>query len=148
MSASTGQRAGRITPTVGGSSSRPAAEKSFVQGELGQVTAEAVTIGLPTLGAKTNVEIRGVGRKFSGLYHVESVRHRIDGSGYSCELTLRRNALGSGAGKAAPNSQGQRNAQHAPPAASHPASSPTRRHPSAPSPARIVIDANTGRRVR
>ncbi|HOR98889.1 MAG TPA: hypothetical protein PLZ74_11010, partial [Kiritimatiellia bacterium] len=85
MSTSRGQRAGHLAPTAGAAPQRPAAEAAFVPGELGQVTAEAVTIGLPTLRAKTNVEMRGVGRKFSGLYHVETVRHRIDGSGYSCE---------------------------------------------------------------
>jgi len=147
MSTARGQRAGHITPTAGGTPLRPAAEEKFVQGELGQVTAEAVTVGLPTLRAKTNVEIRGVGRKFSGLYHVETVRHRIDGSGYSCELTLRRNAVGSGAGTSAPDTLGKRNAQHAPSAAARPASSPSRPTPASPPRARVTIDANTGRRL-
>ena len=138
-----GQRAGRITPVAGSTAQRPAAEETFTQGELRQVTAEAVTVGLPTLQAKTNIDVRGVGRKFSGVYHVESVRHRIDGSGYSCELTLRRNALGRSAGQTAPDTLGK---QHVPPArtaASRPASSPVR----STTPRRqIVIDANTGQR--
>lgn len=136
-----GQRAGRITPVAGSTVQRPAAEDTFTQGELRQVTAEAVTVGLPTLRAKTNIDVRGVGRKFSGLYHVESVRHRIDGSGYSCELTLHRNAVGSGTGGTAPPSLGKRNAHHAPPAAPRPASGP----PRAPA-QQVVIDANTGQR--
>lgn len=136
-----GQRAGRIAPVAGGSAKRPAAEEPFVQGELRQVTAEAVTVGVPSLRAKTNVDVRGVGRKCSGLYYVEAVRHRIDGSGYSCELTLRRNAVGSGAGGTAPVSLGKRNAQHAPPAITRPTSAPPR------TPARqVTIDANTGQR--
>jgi len=136
-----GQRAGRITPVAGNTAQRPAAEDTFTRGELRQVTAEAVTVGLPALRAKTNIEVRGVGRKFSGLYHVESVRHRIDGSGYSCELTLRRNAVGSGAGNTAPPSLGKRNAQHAPPAVKRPTPGPPR------SPAQqVIIDANTGHR--
>ncbi|HEY3379485.1 MAG TPA: hypothetical protein VGL77_18575 [Armatimonadota bacterium] len=143
MSTARGQRAGHLTPTAGGRPQRPAAEAAFVHGELGQVTAEAVTVGLPTLHAKTNVDIRGVGRKFSGLYYVEAVRHRIDGSGYSCELTLRRNALGGGAGRTAPDTLGKRNAQHAPSAAAHPASPSAQ--PATPS-RQVVIDANTGRR--
>jgi hypothetical protein len=147
MSAPGGQRAGRITPTTGGSPQRPTAEEKFLQGELGQVTAEAVTVGLPTLRAKTNIEVRGVGRKFSGLYHVDAVRHRIDGSGYSCELTLRRNAVGSGAGASAPDALGKRNRQHAPAAASSPASSPTRTTSASPPRPRVTIDANTGRRL-
>lgn len=147
MSAPGGQRAGRITPATGGSTQRPAAEAKFTQGEMSHVTAEAVTVGLPTLRAKTNIEVRGVGRKFSGLYHVDAVRHRIDGSGYSCELTLRRNAVGSGAGTSAPDALGKRNRQHAPTAAASPASSPTRTNPAAPPHPRVTIDANTGRRL-
>ena len=143
MSSTRGHRAGHLTPTAGTTPQRPAAEAAFVPGELGQVTAEAVTVGLPTLRAKTNVEVRGVGRKFSGLYHVETVRHRIDGSGYSCELTLRRNALGSGAGRTAPDTLGKRNAQHAPTAASAPTSPPAR---TATPSRQVVIDANTGQR--
>jgi len=143
MSTTPGQRAGHLTPTAGGAAQRPAAEGAFVPGELGQVTAEAVTVGLPTLRAKTNVELRGVGRQFSGRYHVEAVRHRIDGSGYSCELTLRRNALGRSAGQTAPDTLGKQNVQQARAAASRPASSPAR---SATPRRQIVIDANTGQR--
>lgn len=138
-----GQRAGKITPAAGTAKTQAVAEHSFVTGELGQVTAEATTIGLPTMRAKQNIEMRGVGRKFSGIYYVEAVRHRIDGSGYSCELTLRRNALGKGAGHTATDTLGKRNTQHASKAASSPASPPAR---TVPSP-KIVIDANSGRRV-
>lgn len=135
-----GQRAGRITPTVGTADPKPAAETTFGQAEHGQVTAEATTVGLPGLRAKTIIEIRGVGRKLSGLYYVESVRHRIDSSGYSCELALRRNAVGTVAGAAAPATRGTRNVQHAPSAATTPAT------PTTPSPDRVVIDADTGQR--
>jgi len=133
-----GQRAGRVTPTTGNTTQRPAAEAPFVAGELQHVTAEATTLGLPQLRAKTNVEIRGVGRKFTGLYHVEAVRHRIDCGGYSCELTLRRNALGNGAGPKATTTRGSANAHHAPSASSGSAPSPQR-----PS---VIIDADSGRR--
>lgn len=70
----------------------------FEGAEMRQVEASAETIGLPDLRAKTNIEIGGVGNKFNGVYRVEMVRHKIDQSGYGCELTLRRNALGRGAG--------------------------------------------------
>ena len=142
MSSTRGHRAGHLTPTAGTTPQRPAAEAAFVPGELDQVTAEAVTVGLPALRAKTNLEIRGVGRKYSGLYHVETVRHRIDGSGYSCELTLRRNALGRGAGTTAPDARGTRNTQQASPAVSAPTARPAR----AAAPRQVVIDANTGQR--
>ena len=142
MSQPGGQRAGKITPATGTAKPQSAAEHAFVTGELGHVTAEATTIGLSSMRAKQNIEMRGVGRKFSGVYYVEAVRHRIDGSGYSCELTLRRNALGKGAGHTATNTLGKRNTQHASKAASTSASPPARTAPA------ITIDANTGRRVR
>jgi len=94
-----------------------AAEAKFKDAELKLIEATAVTIGLPQLKAKQNIEIKGVGRKFSGIYYCQSVRHNIDSSGYSCELKLKKNALGSGAGtKSAPVS-GKKNTKKAPPAA-------------------------------
>lgn len=143
MSTPGGQRAGKITPSAGTAKKQPAAEQAFVHGELGHVTAEATTIGLPSLRAKQNIEMRGVGRKFSGVYYVEAVRHRINGGGYSCELTLRRNALGNGAGHTATDTLGKRNTQHtAARAGSSPASPPARTKET------VMIDANSGRRVR
>ncbi len=141
MSKAGGQRAGNITSTAGAGKTQPAAESKFVTGELNHVTAEATTIGLPTLRAKQNIELRGVGRKFSGIYYVEAVRHHIDSGGYSCELTLRRNALGKGAGHTATDTLGKRNTQHASKAESTSA-------PSQPKTNSVVIDANSGRRVR
>jgi len=144
MGTPAGQRAGKITPSTGTAKTQPAAEQAFVTGELRHVTAEATTIGLPTLRAKQNIEMRGVGRKFSGVYYVEAVRHRIDSGGYSCELTLRRNALGNGAGHTATDTLGKRNTQHASTAASSSVPPPARTAPSQS----VVIDANSGRRVR
>lgn len=62
------------------------AEGKFREAELRQVEADAATIGIPQLRAKKNVEIKGVGRKFSGIYYCHSVRHSISGAGYLCEL--------------------------------------------------------------
>lgn len=140
-----GQRAGRVTSTTGRAAQRPAAEAPFVAGELQHVTAEATTLGLPQLRAKCVIEIRGVGRKFSGRYYVEAVRHRIDSSGYSCELTLRRNALGSGAG---PTASATRGFAHSSPTGGTPtAHSGSASSPAQPPAARqVVIDADTGRR--
>jgi len=137
-----GQRAGHVAPTTGTTPSRPAAEAPFVAGELQHVTAEATTVGLPSLRAKTNIELRGVGRKFNGLYHIEAVRHRIDSGGYSCELTLRRNALGPGAGRTATATRGTANVQQAPTAASRSAATPAR----PPARRQVVIDADSGQR--
>lgn len=88
------------------------ADAAFRKAEMGQIKATAVTIGIPTLRAKTNVEIKGVGRKFSGTWYVTSVRHQIGDGGYMCELKLRKNALGKGASeKAAKPTEGEKNEQ-------------------------------------
>ena len=102
------QESGRIVPSFERSegfheepSQEPAqdlAEGTFAEAEFRQVEAVALTIGIPTLRAKQNVEIQGVGGKFSGVYYCHSVRHTIDGGGYHSELKLRKNALGRGAG--------------------------------------------------
>ncbi|MHB1462007.1 MAG: phage late control D family protein [Armatimonadota bacterium] len=126
------------------------ADSAFKAGELKQVEASAVTIGIPSLTAKQNIEITGVGRKFSGIYYCAAVRH-VFGEGYSCELKLRRNALGKGAGSKSAETKGKRNEHEAP-------RSPTRRvapkavpkqnqpaRPVTPKPKMVRIDANTGR---
>ncbi len=119
-----------------------------------QVEATAVTIGIPTLVAKQNIEVRGVGRKFSGTYYCTSVRH-IFQDGYSCELKLKRNALGKGAGAKAAEVKGKKNEHEAPRqpkkraairtghAAQVKRSQPAK--PVKPKPKMVRIDANTGR---
>jgi len=46
------------------------------------------------LRAKRPVNVRGIGRQFSGTYYVEKVLHAFTGDGYTQRFTLRRNALG------------------------------------------------------
>ena len=111
------------------------AESKFSEAELRQVEALAITMGIPTLRAKGNVEVKGVGAKFSGVYYCHSVRHVIGESGYYCELKLRKNALGGGAGDKSNETQGRRNEQEAP---AVPRDEP---------PPMVRIDADTGRRL-
>ena len=108
------------------------AEGKFREAELRQVEADAATIGIPQLRAKKNVEIKGVGRKFSGIYYCHSVRHSISGAGYLCELKLKKNALGKGAGDKSAESQGKPNDKEAPPT------------PQNEPPAMVTIDADSG----
>jgi uncharacterized protein len=91
------------------------AEGKFKEAEMRQVEATARTIGIPSLRAKQNVEVTGVGRKFSGVYYCHSVRHHIGKRGYSCELKLKKNALGKGAGEKAGDTEGTANEQEAQP---------------------------------
>lgn len=50
-------------------------------------------IGIPTLRAGDQIEIRGVGKRFSGRYRLSKVTHSINGSGYQTqfEITQRHN---------------------------------------------------------
>jgi phage protein D len=127
------------------------AESQFKNAEMRQVEATAVTIGIPSLVAKQNIEVRGVGRKFSGTYYCTSVRHVFQ-DGYSCELKLKRNALGKGAGAKAAEVTGRKNEQQAPRKPKKPAlakgaqaraSQPARSVK--PKPRMVRIDANSGR---
>ena len=54
-----------------------AAEGKFKEAEM----RHAKTIGIPSLRAKQNIEVTGVGQKFSGVYYCHSVRHKIDDRG-------------------------------------------------------------------
>ncbi|CAM2070215.1 Phage late control D family protein [Sulfidibacter corallicola] len=107
------------------------AEGTFKQGEFLQVTATATTIGLPSLKAKQNVMITGVGEKLSGVYYCRTVRHQIDSNGYLCELTLRKNALGTGAGAKSEKAKGKQVGKVQP-------------VPTPAGPDLIRVDANTG----
>jgi len=110
------------------------AEGKFKEAELRQVEAVAVTIGIPTLRAKQNVEVKGVGQKFSGIYYLHSIRHAIGDGGYQCELKLKKNALGKGAGDKSIEAKGRQNDQEAPPT------------PQEEPPQMVTIDADSGRR--
>jgi phage protein D len=53
------------------------------------VTASAQVIGKPELRAGLNVNITGVGSRFSGAYHVTSVDHNISNDGYTTSFEVR-----------------------------------------------------------
>ena len=158
------QESGKIVPSPERSESfheeprqEPAqdkAESHFKNAGMRQVEATAVTIGIPSLVAKQNIEVRGVGRKFSGVYYCTSVRHVFQ-DGYSCELKLKRNALGKGAGAKAAEVKGKQNKQEAPRHPKRQAASQAKRsaaakrsgqaRPVKSKPKMVRIDANTGR---
>ena len=104
------------------------AEAKFSETEMRQVEASVIVVGDPTLRAKTNIEIQGVGRKFGGLYYVTSCQHTIDDNGYQCKLELRRNAVGRGAGPNTDDTVGKHN--------------DTGDQSTPPPPPDVVVDAN------
>lgn len=54
------------------------------------LTAHGKVIGLPDLRPGDNVEIGGVGKRFSGLYHVTKVSHVLNQQGYLTEFDVRK----------------------------------------------------------
>jgi phage protein D len=54
------------------------------------LTAHGKLIGMPDLRPDDLVEIHGVGKRFSGLYHVEKVSHVLNQQGYVTEFDARR----------------------------------------------------------
>ncbi len=60
---------------------------SFVEGS-------AATFGVPYLRAGRKVEIKGIGKRFSGEYYVTRSTHSLGGGGYQTTINVRRGALG------------------------------------------------------
>lgn len=54
------------------------------------LTATGQSIGLPDMRPGNNVEIRGVGKRFSGQYYVTRVEHSVGNNGYTTNFTVRR----------------------------------------------------------
>jgi phage protein D len=47
--------------------------------------------GNPALRARSVIELKGLGARFSGNYYVTSATHAIDGTGYRCDFEVKRN---------------------------------------------------------
>ena len=60
----------------------------------GFLNGTAQVIGLPNLRAGDNVELRGVGRRFSGTYYVHKVTHTMGANGYQTQFEVRTTADG------------------------------------------------------
>jgi phage baseplate assembly protein V len=54
----------------------------------GMYEGEGSCVGLPDLTAGAFVEIRGVGKRFSGTYRVRKVTHRLDSSGLRTDFAI------------------------------------------------------------
>ena len=54
------------------------------------VKLTATVIGDPSLVAKSVVELQGISQRLSGKYYVHEAKHKLDGSGYTVELSCRR----------------------------------------------------------
>ena len=54
------------------------------------ITGDGRVIGIPDLRPADNVELCGLGKRFSGLYYVKSVSHAIGGDGFTTTFGVRR----------------------------------------------------------
>ena len=54
------------------------------------ITGSGQVIGLPDLRPGDNVELQGVGTRFSGTYYVEKVAHALGSSGYQTNFDVRK----------------------------------------------------------
>ncbi len=70
------------------------------------VKLTATVLGDPGLVAKTVVELQGISQRLSGKYYVHEAKHKIDGSGYTVELSCLRDGHSAIAG---PPSKGKPN---------------------------------------
>jgi phage protein D len=59
---------------------------------LGFITGRGSVIGDPNLRARQVVEMKDLGKRFSGNYYITSTTHTIDSSGYRTDFEVKRNA--------------------------------------------------------
>jgi Bacteriophage probable baseplate hub protein len=63
--------------------------------QIGEVLVEAKgkTVGLPDLRAGVKIEIKGLGKRFTGTYLVTGTTHSIGDSGYTTDFNARMEKL-------------------------------------------------------
>jgi phage protein D len=81
------------TPFVSQAEGDQHANAKFNQRAMGFVGGSAETIGIPDLRSGQVVELRGVGKKFEGLYYVDEATHSLSESGYLTSFTVKRNSV-------------------------------------------------------
>jgi phage protein D len=69
------------------------AEAQMQRAALGFVQGDGETIGEPRLVSRKVIELKGLGKKFSGKYYVTKTVHTIDANGYRTSFTAKRDAI-------------------------------------------------------
>jgi len=59
----------------------------------GLLKGNGESIGLPEILAGKNIELKGLGRKFSSTYYIEKANHSITSSGYKTTFNVRENSV-------------------------------------------------------
>lgn len=55
-----------------------------------QVKANATVLGRPSLTCSLNIEVDGIGSKYSGVWYIKKVKHSLDNQGYTCDIDFRK----------------------------------------------------------
>ena len=59
---------------------------------MSYITGRGSCNGNPDLMARMVIELKGLGRRFSGKYYITSATHTISTSGYRTDFEVKRNA--------------------------------------------------------
>ena len=71
---------------------------SFTSKQQTAIKLSGELVGDPFLGAKTIVEIAGIGKRLSGRYYLATVTHKIDSGGYKTSFKAHSDGTGLGSG--------------------------------------------------
>lgn len=63
---------------------------NIIKNIFDQVKANATVIGRPGLTSSINIEIKGIGSKYSGVWYIKKIKHSIDSQGYTCDIDFRK----------------------------------------------------------
>ena len=64
----------------------------FITGKYDFKTGKGEIIGLPDLRPGDNINLSGLGKRFSGVYYVSKVEHVLGAGGYSTQFEVRRSS--------------------------------------------------------
>lgn len=89
-----------VRPTTETTESGAKAEATglFTRSQQATVGLKVLIVGDPSIAAKTVVEIRGLGQRFSGKYYVTTAKHSLSSGGYKTALTLKRDGTNASTG--------------------------------------------------
>lgn len=94
----------RHTSEVGDAAAKREADGAYKRAQNVAVKLRATIVGDPRLPAKSVVELAGLGKRLSGKYYLQSVKHSISSGGYLCTITAHSNGSGgTHADKATPS---------------------------------------------
>ena len=84
-----------VHPTAAGTQAQAAreADARFTKAEGATVVLGVDVVGIPTLRARSIVELQGLPPRLSGKYRVREAKHQVNGSGYGVALKLSRDAV-------------------------------------------------------